>query len=81
MRQPLRGHAAEPLADGRVLVSGGVYGSGVSSSAETYDFVTGSWSPTVPMNLGRTSHSLTRLQDGTVLAAGDSAFSEVFLGN
>jgi Kelch motif len=64
------------LTDGRVLVAGGFQCSGVCSpvpnvaSAELYNPITGSWSPTGSMTVAREFHTATRLLDGRVLVAG-----------
>ena len=70
-------HAATLLADGRVLVTGG---STVSSavakgyvndtSAEIYDPVANTWTPTPPMSVARSHHTATLLPDGKVLVVG-----------
>ena len=70
-------HAATRLADGRVLVTGG---STVSSSAakgyvnntsaEIYDPVANTWTPTPPMSVARAHHTATLLPDGKVLVVG-----------
>ncbi|MFL5322113.1 MAG: kelch repeat-containing protein, partial [Myxococcaceae bacterium] len=64
--------AAVMLNDGRVMFSGGVDAGGpVSSTYETFDPATGTWtvSPNV-MTSPRRAHTLTLLQNGDVLAAG-----------
>jgi hypothetical protein len=62
------------LADGRVLVTGGVdysvLDSPYLSSAEIYDPATGVWSKTGPMVKGRGGHTATLLKNGKVLIAG-----------
>lgn len=69
---------AVSLADGKVLVAGGM-GTGEervagSTFSQLFDPATGAWAPTKPMNHARVSGSwLTRLVDGTVLAIGGSA--------
>ncbi|HUP70257.1 MAG TPA: kelch repeat-containing protein [Acidimicrobiales bacterium] len=70
-------HRASLLQDGRVLVSGGGYGTGdtpepvsYSRTAEIYNPVAGTWSSTGDMQSGRYLHSATVLADGRVLVAG-----------
>ncbi|HSH23393.1 MAG TPA: kelch repeat-containing protein [Acidimicrobiales bacterium] len=70
-------HTATRLADGKVLVAGGIKGrdatfSGPVStdSAELYDPQAGAWLPTGAMTVARNEHSATRLLDGRVLVAG-----------
>lgn len=66
-------HTATLLPNGKVLVAGGYeYNSHNStgfSSAELYDPVTGTWSDTGSMNIGRSVHSATLLPNGKVLVA------------
>ncbi len=70
-------HAAAQLADGRVVVAGGMphgggyFGPGFDT-AEVYDPSTGAWAYTAsPMATPRRGfHSLTRLDDGRLLVAG-----------
>ena len=73
------GHTATLLPDGRVLVTGGAHEDIIGnawgpayalSSAELFDPVTGTFSPTGAMNHPRVSHTATLLEDGTVLIAG-----------
>lgn len=68
------GHSATLLADGKTLVAGGSSPEPSSSTALRssllYDGATQSWSPSGSLGQGRTDHSATRLQDGTVLVAG-----------
>jgi N-acetylneuraminic acid mutarotase len=71
------GNGAVLLRDGRVLAAGGlVYDSGGGStalnSAEIFDPATGSWAPTGSMNVARVEPFLTLLNDGKVLAAGET---------
>ncbi|MGI9081983.1 MAG: Kelch repeat-containing protein [Thermoleophilaceae bacterium] len=63
--------AATLLADGRVLVAGGLnsFGPGLKS-AEIYNPVTNSWSSAGPMAEGRFHHTATLLPNGKVLVAG-----------
>ncbi|MCA1656759.1 MAG: hypothetical protein LC713_03455, partial [Actinobacteria bacterium] len=65
-----RGAKAVVLADGRVLVAGGLAGSRVLSSTEIYNPATGQWTPTGSMGVPRLGHSLAVLADGRVLATG-----------
>jgi len=72
------GHAAVLLADGKVLVTGGVgnekpNGDPVLASAELYDPASGTWSATASMLLPRRDFSATLLADGKVLVAGGMA--------
>jgi hypothetical protein len=81
MSKPRAFHTATLLKDGTVLVAGGgddtltfpVY----QDTAELYDPIAGSWSPTqnppltvTTMTIGRGGHTATLLSDGTVLVAG-----------
>ena len=56
---------ATPLADGRVLVVGGVG----ESTTELYDPPTGTWIPGGTLNQPRWLHVAVRLRDGRVLVA------------
>lgn len=79
-------HAAAPLPDGRVLVTGGLVpvGGGPTTidvaSAEIYDPVAGTFSPTGDMTVTRFNHSAIALEDGRVLVLGGNGRSsaEVF---
>ncbi|MFJ5262268.1 Kelch repeat-containing protein [Streptomyces sp. NPDC088387] len=69
-------HSVTPLADGRVLVAGGIGPTGPDTvgrlaTAELYDPVTGGWTPTVnEMATARSLHAATVLADGRVLVTG-----------
>ena len=67
-------HTANLLADGRVLVTGGAglrHGDFTTlATSELYDPLTGSWSPTGNLQIGRYAHTATTLLDGRVLVAG-----------
>jgi hypothetical protein len=67
------GFAAAPLANGKVLLSGGYTEEGypeVTAGAELYDPGTGTFVPTGNMTVPRYYHTATPLGDGTVLIAG-----------
>jgi len=66
---PLRQSAATPLADGRVLVTGG-YFTGYENWARIYDPSSGTWTAAAPMGAQRDNHTATRLPGGDVLVAG-----------
>jgi hypothetical protein len=79
---------ATTLADGRVLVTGGMvrheeYGE-ILRTAETYDPATGKFTATGSMGIARSGHDATLLSDGRVLIVGgtddlsDLASAEVF---
>ena len=68
MSETRHNHRATPLADGRVLVTGG----GVAS-VEVYDPASRTWTTTVSMIEGREVHTATLLSDGTVLVVGGYA--------
>ena len=67
-------HSATLLPDGRVLVAGGNDYTGdfydVSYTAELYDPVTRTWTPTGEMEDNRAQHTATLLTNGLVLVAG-----------
>lgn len=62
-------YSATRLANGQVLVAGGV-GSAPSAAVEIYDPVAGWWRAAAPMPTTRHSHTATLLSDGRVLVAG-----------
>lgn len=62
-------HTATLLADGRVLIVGGV-NSGVVSSAEIYDPGSGAFTATGSLAFARFNHAAVLLADGKVLVAG-----------
>lgn len=69
-----REHTMTPLADGRVLVIGGIAQNGydfvANSQTEIYSPVDGKFTATGSMKDPRWMHSATRLKDGRVLVTG-----------
>ncbi|MFK0236636.1 Kelch repeat-containing protein [Streptomyces vinaceus] len=68
-------HSTTRLADGRVLVAGGLTGTPPGglvrlASTEVYDPATRSWSRSGDMGTARSLHCATRLPDGRVLVTG-----------
>src|SRR5882762_1535854 len=70
-------HTQVSLADGRVLVAGGVSGTAVVASAEIYDSATGLWTLTGSMASPRTGAAAVLLPGGKVMIAGGSSGSAV----
>ncbi|GAA4936599.1 kelch repeat-containing protein [Streptomyces coeruleoprunus] len=70
------GHGAAPARPGplapvaRVLVCGGTSAGAVTSTAELFDPVTATWSPTPAMGVARAWHSVTVLPNRRILVAG-----------
>ncbi|WP_284982403.1 kelch repeat-containing protein [Arthrobacter sp. efr-133-TYG-118] len=58
------------LANGKVLVAGGLNSEGILASAELYNPGTGTWSATAPMASARILHTATLMKGGTVLVVG-----------
>ena len=70
------GHTATSLADGRLLVAGGVKSAGTGTTAvDLFDPVAATWTSVAPMNVVRSSHTATLLADGRVLVVGGSTVS------
>ncbi len=68
MTMPRGGHTATVLRDGRVLIVGGDTALNAhTATAEIFDPVTNTFSPTGSLNAPRTGHSATLLPDGRVL--------------
>jgi hypothetical protein len=64
-------HTTTLLADGRVLVTGGLStGFNTTATAEIYDPATGLWTMIASMNAVRNHHTATLLPNGKVLVAG-----------
>lgn len=75
MKDKRAGFATTLLADGQVLVAGGIADSGLElKSAELFDPRTGSWRPAASMNVARRNHRATLLPNGNVLVIGGSNF-------
>jgi N-acetylneuraminic acid mutarotase len=74
MQQPRAVHAAALLADGRVLVAGGVTSPPnalvVTATSELWDPATDTWTSTGALLVPRRAVDAERLADGTVLVAG-----------
>src|SRR5207302_849740 len=70
-------HTATVLADGRLLVAGGLQVSGtnvnVLNGVELYDPASGAWTNAAPLATGRAVHTATALANGVVLVAGGDA--------
>jgi hypothetical protein len=76
MGTPRRDHTATILADGSVLVAGGVpleSGGPALDLAERYDPAQDRFAPVGAMTARRTRHAATRLLDGRVLLCGGNA--------
>jgi hypothetical protein len=63
-------HTATLLANGQVLVTGGLNANGYLASAELYDPAKGKWTLTDSMTVPRDGHDAVLLQNGQVLVAG-----------
>jgi hypothetical protein len=68
-------HTATLLANGKVLVVGGLGSSSVLGSCELYDPAAGTWSATGSLIHPRSAHTATLLSDGTVLVTGGDSGS------
>ncbi|MEU0094819.1 kelch repeat-containing protein [Kribbella sp. NPDC006257] len=78
--EPRLSHSATLLADGRVLVAGGLTvrspdSQGTTTSAELYDPIAGTWSTTGAMTDPRSNHQAALLRDGRVLVIGGQRYT------
>ena len=64
------GASATLMYDGRILVTGGTTGGGVSASAEGYSPAAGTFTTAPAMLTARANHTSSLLPDGRVLVAG-----------
>ena len=67
------GAASVALADGRVVVAGGLSDGNQSSAIATYDPASGAWARVGELLTARSGHAMTVLKDGRVLIAGGTA--------
>src|SRR5947208_3660518 len=75
-------HTATLLANGMVLVAGGVdIGSVSSPSAEVYDPASGTWTVTASLNHERFYHTATMLPDAKQLIAGGDRTNDADLAS
>ena len=65
------------LADGRVLITGGVASGPGGDTAEVFDPRTRTFGPAFALQRSRIDHTATRLADGRVLLAGGDATAEI----
>ncbi|MGA9723929.1 MAG: kelch repeat-containing protein, partial [Candidatus Binatus sp.] len=72
MKNPRSHHSATLLADGRVLIAGGKYGSTQLLTMEIFNPATRTFALTASLKQRRQDHTATLLDDGTVLIAGGS---------
>jgi predicted nucleic acid-binding Zn-ribbon protein len=69
-----RGHRATLLADGTVLITGGLLSNSTfAASTEIYHPQSGTFTTNVPMYMGRFNHQAIRLHDGRVLIPGGAS--------
>jgi len=82
MGEARQSHSATVLRDGRVLIAGGMDGGTYLSSAEIYDPVRNTFSPTSgAMTMARSGHQAALLGDGRVLIVGGVGTGWTFLAS
>ena len=76
-------HSATLLSDGKVLIAGGrtgpFFGEWASSTSELYDPLTGMFSASGTMQVGRNAHAATLLPSGSVLVVGGAQLASAEL--
>ena len=70
MRMARSHHTATLLADGRVLIAGGVYTTAPIANVQIFDPKTRTFTAVASLKHARKDHTATLLVDGTVLIAG-----------
>jgi len=70
MEVPREAHTATRLANGKVLITGGLDGRAITASAEIFDPETETFSSAGSMTAARAFHTATLLNDGRVLLVG-----------
>ncbi|MBK9442206.1 MAG: hypothetical protein IPN53_13235 [Comamonadaceae bacterium] len=74
-------HTSTLLPNGKVLVVGGINGSGVLDSPEVFDPATGLWSSAGSMSILRQGHTATLLPNGKVLVMGGKDGAGLYLSS
>ncbi len=74
-------HTATLLADGRVLVAGGIGAEGEVPTVDVYDPATNTWTPARSMSTARRGHTATLLDGGQVLVTGGLTSDGTYLAS
>lgn len=75
MKRSRSGHTSTLLADGRVLITGGINEEeGLTASAEIYNPKTATFRELSPMHIRRNDHAAVLLADGRVLITGGASY-------